>query len=119
MFATRPESALLVGVFALYVLFTKDRRILALGSPWLGIIAVVTLWRLYYYGALIPNSITAKSPPGYSPETLQTNALKGLDYLGGFAWAAAPLVLGALFALVVARRNPVVWLCFGAFAAEV
>jgi arabinofuranosyltransferase len=64
MFATRPESALLVGVFALYVLFTKDRRILALGSPWLGIIAVVTLWRLYYYGALIPNSITAKSPPG-------------------------------------------------------
>jgi arabinofuranosyltransferase len=122
MFATRPESALLLGVFALYVLLATEERgrgLVALIAPWLALIAVLTAWRLYYYGALIPNTITAKSPPERSLEVLQTNALMGLEYLEAFAWSAAPLALGASVASILARRKPAVWLCFGAFAAEI
>jgi arabinofuranosyltransferase len=127
MFATRPDSALLLGVFALYVFLTtedrsrEDRRrgLVALIAPWLALIAVLTAWRLYYYGALIPNSITAKSPLGRSLEVLTTNALMALEYLGGFAWSAVPLTLGALVGSILGRRKPAVWLCFGALAAEI
>jgi arabinofuranosyltransferase len=121
MFATRPESAFILGGFALYVLLaTEDRwrRLVPLIASWLVLIAVITAWRLYYYGALIPNTITAKSPPELSLEVLQTNALMGLEYLGGFAWFAAPLTLGALVAPILVWRPPPVWLCFSAFAAE-
>jgi hypothetical protein len=122
MFATRPESALLLGVFALYVLLANEDRcrgLVTLIASWLALIAVLTAWRYYYYGALIPNTITAKSPPERSLEVLQTNALMGLEYLGSFAGLAAPLTLGALVASILAWRKPAVWLCFGAFAAEI
>lgn len=92
---------------------------MALIAPWLALIAVLTAWRLYYYGAWIPNTITAKTPPERSLEVVRTNALMGLDYLAGFAWSAAPLALGALVAPILAWRNSSVWLCLGAFASEI
>ena len=124
MFATRPESLLLIGVVALYVLFVAkdDRRgfarLLRLGSPWLGLVAAVTLWRLYYYGAWLPNTISAKAPPEHSSGILLANALAATGYTAGFALAAAPLVAGMLLALVFAPRNRAIWLCVGAVAAE-
>ncbi len=123
MFATRPESLLLVAVFALYALFSPRRRAfvrtLRLVFPWLGLVAAVTLWRLYYYGAWLPNTIAAKSPPEYDLARMLENFSFGTEYLVGFAFFAAPLVLGALSALILGYRDRAAWLCFGAFAAEI
>jgi 4-amino-4-deoxy-L-arabinose transferase-like glycosyltransferase len=69
MFATRPESLLLLPVFALHVLLVapegRTRWLLSFVSPWLALVGTVTLWRLFYYGAWLPNTIAAKSPPDH------------------------------------------------------
>ena len=118
LFAVRPESLLLLGVFGLYAL-TQKAGFVRLAASWMGLAAAATLWRLYYYEAWIPNSITAKAPPEYDLPRILTNSSYGIGYLGDFAFFAAPLTLGALAALFLAPRNPAVWLCLGAFAVEV
>ena len=123
MFATRPESLLLLPVFALYLLIAapqeRTRRLVSLLAPWLVLVEALTLWRLYYYGALLPNTITAKSPPERDLATLLANGSEGARYLAGFAWSASPLVLGALVAPLLRPRSPAVWLCLGCVAAVV
>jgi hypothetical protein len=123
MFTTRPESLLLVPVFVLYIVIeaNEDRfvRLLRLVAPWLGLVVAVILWRLYYYGAWLPNTIAAKSPPDHNLDMMLANASTGIGYLANFALSAAPLVLGALIAPILAHRNAAVWLCLGAFLAEV
>ena len=65
LFATRPEGAAigiaLIGMQALI----RGLRPTALrsGTPWLAIVAAVTLARLVYFGSWIPNSVVAKSYP--------------------------------------------------------
>jgi hypothetical protein len=124
MFATRPESLLLIGIFTLYILFDEELdgrwfvRLLRLSAPWLGLFVALTLWRLYYYGTWLPNTITAKAPPERSLDLLANNATLGALYTADFALAAAPLVVGTLLALVLAPKSRAVWLCIGAVAAE-
>jgi hypothetical protein len=124
MFATRPESLLLLGVFALYVLFVEgpDRRwfvrLLRLSAPWFGLFTALTLWRFYYYGAWLPNTIAAKAPPEHSLDLLAKNAARGALYTADFALTAAPLVVGLLLALVLDKKSRSIWLCVGAVATE-
>lgn len=62
---TRPEAALVLAfAAAAYSLWPgKDtrRRMLAAALPGGAVLVAVTLWRLYYYGALIPNTAFAKA----------------------------------------------------------
>lgn len=64
-FMTRPEAGLaLVFAAAAYSLWPgKDtwRRMLAAALPGGAVLVGVTLWRLYYYGALVPNTAFAKA----------------------------------------------------------
>ena len=123
MFATRPESLLLLAPFALCAFFSADGgrlvRIFRLVIPWLGLAGTLTLWRLYYYGAWVPNTITAKSPPERDLATILANASEGASYLSGFAWSALPLVTGAVLAVLLRPRSRASWLCLGASLAVV
>jgi hypothetical protein len=131
LFATRPEALLLFPVFLAYLVFTtldhnskpQDYRslvhqMLYLLAPWLAVVAMVTAWRVIYYGAWLPNSVVAKSPPEYSVSTLWPNFYYGAQYLAGFGQLSLLLTLGSFFAVVVAWRKPAVWLCLGGLAAE-
>lgn len=64
-FMARPEGALALGfAAAAYALWPgKDRwrRALAAALPGGGVLVAVTLWRLYYYGAPVPNTAFAKA----------------------------------------------------------
>jgi hypothetical protein len=123
MFATRPEALLLLAPFALYAFFSADGgrlvRIFRLVIPWLGLAGTLTLWRLYYYGAWVPNTITAKSPPERDLATVLANASEGASYLSGFAWSALPLVMGGVLAVLLRPRTLASWLCLGASLAVV
>lgn len=123
MFATRPESLLLLAPFALCAFFSADGgrlvRIFRLVIPWLGLAGTLTLWRLYYYGAWVPNTITAKSPPERDLATVLANASEGASYLSGFAWSAFPLVTGGVLAVLSCPRSRASWLCLGASLAVV
>jgi arabinofuranosyltransferase len=123
MFATRPESLLLLGIFGLHALLLSEdrrRRLVLLVGPWLALATAVTAWRLYYYGAWVPNSIIAKSPSEHDLSALLTNASMGTRYLAGFAWSASPLVLGATLGVIFAGRGRrlALWLCVGCVLAE-
>jgi arabinofuranosyltransferase len=89
-----------------------------LAGPW-------TLWRLSYYGYLVPNALAAKAG-----QTLDEQLEQGWRYLGGFAVAAQALLLVvpiAWLGLIVRWRlvpkgaGSTVWLlfvlalCYGAF----
>jgi arabinofuranosyltransferase len=131
LFATRPETILLIPVFAAYFVLTavedasstRDyrhpiRRMFSLLAPWLAVVAIVTVWRLIYYGAWLPNSVVAKSPPEYSFETLWPNFHQGALYLAGFSLPSFLFALSAVLAVLLSWRMPAVWLCLGAVAAE-
>ena len=65
MFATRPEAAA-IGL-ALIGMQVSNRGLRPAAvkavTPWLGIVAGVTLFRLVYFGSWIPNSVLAKTFP--------------------------------------------------------
>lgn len=62
---TRPEAALVLAFAAAAYAFWPGgdtwRRMLAAALPGGVVLAAVTLWRLYYYGSLIPNTAFAKA----------------------------------------------------------
>jgi len=131
LFATRPEAVLLIPAFVAYLVLTalnhysspQDyrplvRQMLSLLAPWLAVVAMVTAWRLTYYGAWLPNSVVAKSPPEYSVGTLWPNFRHGAQYLAHFGQLSLLLTLGSFIAVVLAWRKPAVWLCLGGLAAE-
>jgi arabinofuranosyltransferase len=131
LFATRPEALLLVFPFVAYLVFTAPNngpsprnhrslvhQILSLLAPWLAVVAMVAAWRLIYYGAWLPNSVIAKSPPEYSLGILWPNFLHGAQYLAGFVLTSLLLALGSFSAVLLAWRKPVVWLCLGGLGAE-
>jgi hypothetical protein len=100
LFATRPESALLLPLLLVIGLASLGRRpglrraMLECALVWVGLAVVVTGWRLAVYGELLPNSMLAKSPViapwrlGSSPEVVQA----GLTYVAD-ALRANPLLL--------------------------
>jgi hypothetical protein len=89
LFVTRPESVVLVPAFLLATATSADLRRTArpLGISLL-IFAVgvgaVTVWRLQYYGALLPNSVVAKSESVHlrgSLFALRSHVADGVEYL--------------------------------------
>lgn len=130
MFMTRPESVSILLLVALYQLVRPESRsrtldqvsrqvVLPLLATGLGLVAAVTLFRLQYYGAWIPNTITAKMVPRDQPEVLLENLRLGLLYCARFAAASFPFAFGALLAPALARRNPLVWLYLAVIGAGV
>jgi arabinofuranosyltransferase len=115
---TRPEGALLVPLCAGYALLSGQRRAArALLAPWLLTVAALTIWRVAYYGALVPNTITAKAGP-HDPLHLAVTVLLGLQYWEGFLVATPGLVAGALLALLLAPRCHTIWLPLAILAAQ-
>jgi hypothetical protein len=102
LFLTRPDTLVLAPIYALWLLAAGRpepagagrRALLAALGPWLLIAGALTLWRLFYYGALIPNTITAKAAPGDLP-TVAENLRLGAKYIGDF-FSSAPLFIFAL-----------------------
>lgn len=113
LFTVRPDSLTVIPlccVFAFAVRSTPRWRersfagIPALAAPWAAMIVVVTLWRLGYYHAIVPNTITAKSAP-IEPIPIGVNVIWGIVYCLGFAVSSFPLVFGIVLArLGVASR---------------
>lgn len=103
---TRPEGVLVLGLTAVYQLVVdffpplshaQERRPVGEGRVWqtlllvgafLLIAAPYMLWRVTYYGDLLPNTFYAKTGGGLR------QALRGLAYAGGFALTmGGPLLL--------------------------
>ncbi|MGA6168017.1 hypothetical protein [Amycolatopsis magusensis] len=117
---TRPDGLLIAVLVGLYLLLRAVRKrtnwrpvfdyaagLLVLALPW-------TIWRVVYYGHLLPNAVAAKSGGSFGWQLAQ-----GGEYLGGFAVASLGfLVLAALAiaGLVWFRRadadSSLVWLIF-------
>jgi arabinofuranosyltransferase len=132
LFATRPDSVLILPICAFYALAVSEnralpfrrrvsRRLLPLLAPWLALIAAVTVWRLAYYGAWLPNTIEAKSIPPSALDlvVVAKTAARGVLYWLGFLASALPLTIGAALALAVARQDCTVRLCTAILTAQV
>lgn len=127
LFMTRPESLVVLPVVAGYQLLgtpgsadrTKARtRAVTLSVAALAVVGAVTIWRLGYYGALLPNSVAAKSAVSAGTETLLANLVSGLSYTVRFEIAHAPLILGAAIALVLTPANRALWFCLLVVVSE-
>lgn len=90
--------------------------VLAIGVPW-------TVWRLAYYGQLLPNALAAKSG-----RDLGWQIQSGMHYVASFAVAVQALIVllaAAVVALVAGRRRTapwprrIVWLLLTMTAAQV
>jgi hypothetical protein len=132
LFATRPDSLLIIPICALYLLVAPENRaitprdrlmhyLLPLLIPWLTLFAALTVWRLAYYGAWLPNTITAKSVPPAELKiaTLGSNVFLGLRYWVGFLVSVLPMSLGAALVLLMRTRLSVSWLCLAILATQV
>ena len=84
----------------------------------LAVIGAVTIWRLAYYGAPLPNSMAAKSVLSAGPEAWLANLAAGVSYTVRFEIAHLPLILGTAFALILAPRAKTLWFCLLVVAAE-
>ena len=147
LFLTRPESLAILPLVLLYQAFgspqstgispaaTADgirpgsagvspasgalRRAGAITAAALAIVAAATLWRLSYYGALLPNSVAAKSALSTGPEAVLANLAAGLSYTVRFEIAQAPLIFGAAIALVLKPTNRALWFSLLVVASEI
>ncbi len=128
LYLVRPESLLLLPCFALAcadrtpdsVALPRPRlaRRLALVSAWLAVVAATTLVRLAYFGAALPNTIAAKTPPQWSFELVRVHLEACLAYYGGFLLACLPLTLGvALAPLAGGQRRRTTWFLVALLAA--
>ena len=127
LFMTRPESLVLLLIVAGYQLLgtsgpagrTEARtRAVTISAAALAVVGAVTIWRLGYYGALLPNSVAAKSAVSAGTETLLANLVSGLSYTVRFEIAHAPLILGAAIALVLRPANRALWFCLLVVVSE-
>ena len=148
LFMTRPESLLITPIVLLYAAHGGPARPNAVREPPGGegiplapgsadpalpaglrrasliavaaavVIGAVTIWRLGYYGAPLPNSVAAKSALSTGLDTLLANLGPGLLYTVRFEIAHAPLILGAAIALILAPKAKALWFCLLVVAAE-
>lgn len=128
LFLTRPESLAIVPIVVGYQLLgtrasdgrsALRRRAGVTAGAALAIVGAATIWRLGYYGALLPNSVAAKSALSAGPETLLANLLSGLSYTVRFEIAHAPLILGAAIALILRPTNRALWFSLFVVASEI
>ena len=100
---TRPEAPLYIGIFMLFL----GRRFLGRQNLLRGALFVLPLtahllWRHSYYGAWLPNTLSAKTG------SLEQQVQGGLAYLNNYAIWCGPLLwlapAGLLFGLVARRR---------------
>ena len=118
---TRPESLLVLPVVLGYQVLAKGgadektgvsrRRASLIAVTAAVVIGAVTIWRLAYYGASLPNSVAAKSALSAGLDTLLANLGPGLLYAVRFEIAHAPLILGAAIALILAPKAKALWFC--------
>ncbi len=127
LFMTRPESLLVLPVVLGYQVLAKGggagrvgtrRRAGLTAAAALAVVGATTIWRLAYYGAAFPNSVTAKSVLSAGPEALLANLASGLSYTVRFEVAHLPLILGTAFALILAPKAKALWFCLFVVAAE-
>jgi arabinofuranosyltransferase len=115
LFLTRPESCLLLPVVAVYLFITErkqPRRLALMLGLWLALVAVATLWRLFYYESWLPNTIVAKLlPSGGNTGGIRQNIGRGISYMRGFVSSTYLLTLGAALAIVFRPRSIAVWFC--------
>jgi hypothetical protein len=117
---TRPEGALLMALTIFYALM-KDWRFWLMGwrqsnleskikylkssivpllTPYVLVVATFFLWRLWYYGDLLPNTFYAKTGGGLY------QIIRGLEYTGAFIMVlGGPLVLAVVAPLAINRRK--------------
>ncbi|WP_168211489.1 glycosyltransferase family 39 protein [Actinosynnema sp. ALI-1.44] len=126
---TRPDGALLAALLGVWLIWRAIRGrdtwraallylagAFVLAVPW-------TIWRVVYYGHLLPNAMAAKSGVGFD-----VLFASGWDYLLGFVGATQALLLLIPVALyeLATRRNTehdearaVIWLVFGLAGAYI
>jgi arabinofuranosyltransferase len=112
---TRPEAALFGGLLCLAMLGCGWRRAAAAALPFAATIGALEIFRLTYYGQLLPNTFYAKPPwIGGGVSYLQDFALLGLGGLGILAVVPglqrsrplrALLLLGLAMALATAATG--------------
>jgi hypothetical protein len=130
LFTARPEGLAVIPICVLYqaavgkhhdlpVRAIARNYVLPLVAPWAAVVAAVTLWRLTYYGAWLPNTIAAKSVPAWTADYLRINIRDGLIYWRGFLRSAVPLSLGIALAPVLTPRRSATWLCLALPALQV
>lgn len=104
LLTVRPDSLMVVPLCCLFAFAMRGTPqwgqlrwagIPALAAPSAATILAVTLWRLGYYHAIVPNTVTAKSAP-IDPAIIGGNVLWGIVYCVGFVLSSFPLVLGIL-----------------------
>ena len=126
LFLTRPESLVILPVVLGYQMLARGgvgraraRRRASLTAATAFVIAGgATVWRLAYYGAPLPNSVTAKSVLSAGPEALLANLASGLSYTVRFEIAHMPLILGTALALVLTPASRALWFSVLVVAAE-
>ncbi len=127
LFMTRPESLLVLPVVLGYQVLGKGdgderagarRRAALTAAAALAVVGAVTIWRLAYYGAPLPNSLAAKSALSAGLDTLVANLGPGLLYAVRFEIAHLPLILGAAIAVILAPKVKALWFCLLVVAAE-
>ncbi len=100
LFATRPEAVFLPPVlFLTCLVFSRDRKTIFSNTryfliPFSILFFFIVLWRLFYYGAILPNSIIAKS---ISLHTLGTP---------GIGWLKDLLIGSAAYYFEAYKENP-------------
>ena len=112
---TRPEGYLLVFSSIIYVVYAKRKSSLieklhsilwimigmfVIAIPW-------NLWRLFYYGYFLPNTLAAKSGMGLTKQILD-----GIQYFNGFITVSSPILVLMLFILarILLDRKKKIWI---------
>jgi hypothetical protein len=101
---TRPDGVIFVALAGVWVFWTqrpRRRAVLAFGSAFTAIWVPYTLWRVWYYGDLFPNTFYAKS--AYLAWYSQGWVYVRLYFAKYWALLAGPVLAGAC--LAASRRN--------------
>ncbi len=105
---TRPEGLLVVGLLGMYQMYQAKRR---LARPWPlwwlvsgGMVVLLFVFRLWYFGDLLPNTYYAKTSTGWA------QIERGLGYWGDYAadhegviLLAAPVIIFLLHGTIALR----------------
>lgn len=102
LYLTRPESiAIPIAMLIIYMMMGENKRVILTKFAifYLGIVVCITVFRITYYGDVIPNSVISKSFPlsyvfkngllpayKYSVDFLRTNIIFGIIFFTAFLY---------------------------------